>query len=151
MVSHTKHVCCSWSRPRYLFWPMVSSAHQPNAVLYLEYSNIVYLESVNTSILLIFDHMKNMDHWKTILENLSLSFLKICLSYRFSYMATIFNMRLENFLCNLNASHLSNVHNGDVYNIVTAVVRTILKFVPLFEVNASFCRWNAEQLPKNSK
>lgn len=81
-----------------------------------------------------------MVHQKTILENRSFSFLKICLSYRFFYMATVCNIRLENFLCNLNATHLSNVHNGDVYNIVTAVVRTILKFVPLFEVKASFCR-----------
>lgn len=38
----------------------------------------------------------------------------------------------------MNASLLSDVHDGDVYNIVTAVIRTILKFLPLFKVNTSF-------------
>lgn len=50
-----------------------------------------------------------------------------------------FRMDVKYFLRNMNASLLSDVHNGDVYNIVTAVARTILKFVPLFRVNTSFC------------
>lgn len=62
---------------------MVSSAHGSNAVLHLEYSNIIYLEGINTSILLNFDNKKNMEHWKTILEKVPLSFLKLCLPYRF--------------------------------------------------------------------